>query len=253
MKKVLIGCGVVFLVLLLICTGVTVWGVLTAQKVGQRYSTAIAKVEALNAKYPHTPTKDGKFTEEQLERYFDVRDFVMNDLKTQPLIAKVLTAQANKTEPNIGMMEIMSFATSYPPDLMTKTVEEMERRQMGPGEYFETGRLIYATIEQGQSTGIETMTELYDKVKTAVETMNTELTKAGNNQDTSVDFTRTMRDLSVDGDLPIANFEALSVHKDRILEFPQLTFFEFLVLKKMGQEGHSLPPITLEEPQAQPE
>ncbi|MBI1292931.1 hypothetical protein GC173_17100 [bacterium] len=249
MKKVLIGCGIVFLLMVLVCSGVTIWGYLTVQSVGKNYQAAITRVDGVSKKLPYTPSPDGKLTEEQLERYFAMRDFITNDLKSAPLVAKIVEAQDKKTQPNIGMAEILSFAAKYPPELMNRTADEMEKRQMGPQEYYHTGRLIYATIEQGKATGTEVMTEIYDKMETAVDQINSELSKSGQNQDARVDFIRTMSDLNVEGELPVSNFETLSGYKDRILEFPQYTFFEFLILKKMGEQGNYPPAFKVEKPE----
>ena len=246
MKKVLIGCGVVLLVCLLICTGITVFGVVTVQNTVQKYETAGKKIDALNKSYPFTPDATGTLTPEQLDRFFQVRTFLTSDLQNDPLIKKFIDAANKGTQPNVGPLELLSFAANYPPALMERAAAEMDRLKISPAEYAHTARMIYATIEQGKATGQLPMADLYAKIEAAVDQINNELMKNPGNAQNTVNFVRTMQDLNVGGEIPAANFEALSQFTDRILEFPQLTFFEFLLLKKMNEGGNSLPPVQLQ-------
>jgi hypothetical protein len=246
MRRVLTILGLLLLITFAVCMGCGIWAYMKVQSAVKGYETALAKMTDLETRYPFTPPTDGRLTAEQMERFFAMRDFISSDLKSEPIISEFVAATEAKRTPNVGTIQLMSFIVNYPPGLISRSADEMDRLRMGPGEYAHISRLMYATIAQGKKEGRSDMAELHTKMKEAVEAINAELQRTQGNAQHQVRFDRTIEDLNVQGELPLANYEVLQNYSGRILEFPYLTFFEFLMVKMSADQGHSIPQFSVE-------
>jgi len=251
MKKVLIGCGIVALVLFLIAVGLGIFVVAKLNSIGNRYQTAVSEVNALDAKYAYTPPADESLDEQRLSDYFAVREAVLTKAQSNPTIQKIMNTPQGQ-DPNIGLGEIVALGTSFGPELISTYAAELDAHQMSPNEYRDTAERIYATVRSGADNGHQDMTEIYESLNRVIEEMNIQLAKSNNSQH-QVDFEDKTSDFLAAHPVPESNYEILAQYKDELTKDPFVAFLELFGLAQIDQHagvqtGSAPQPTTVGEP-----
>jgi hypothetical protein len=238
MKKLLIGCGVVMLVCVLFCVGTGLWGFMSFRRTVKGYEQAVAKLDAVSRRHPYQRPTDNLLTPERMERFLGLREFVIAQVQNEPVVKKLLEADAKRTRPSIGTWEMISFIMKAPPRVMTGLAEELDRKNMSPEEYLDTGRLIFVTIGRGHRDGNLAMTKYYDELNQTVTDGNKQLTAGGpQTAQHTVNLDQILLDLDGLDDVPAENYTVLEAYRSRLMEFPQLFFIEFVILNQLKSQG----------------
>lgn len=156
MKKVLIGCGVVFLLFIVVVGGLTVWGVSKANQWAKTVEAAGKKMETIRAQYPFTEPADATLDPERTAAYFKARNAIMaavaQEQGMKDFLAAVNTPQGQQPQSvnPFGMVFGMMGAI---PRLIDVAAAEFENAKMGPDEFQYHTRVVYLTLAQAEIDG----------------------------------------------------------------------------------------------------
>lgn len=178
MKKLLIGCGIAALLVLVVCLGVGIWGARKAHQAFADMEAAFESVAELERKYPFTAPEGYQLTAERLDRYFRARGAMLSKAEEHPFIGPMLTAQDPSTI-NISPMQIAGMMFTIPTFLAETVNEGLDPVSMGPSEYAWTMRAVSATIVQGAARNDPQMTAILDAMEVELPAINEAFQAAG--------------------------------------------------------------------------
>jgi hypothetical protein len=153
--KILIGCGVALLVVV-IAVGVFLFfaGRFVSEQIGgfAAQGEATARFEQLAEQYPFAPPADGVVGESQARTFFSVTDEVWEEVavyaeELNQLIEETEAAEESGEEPGFG--EVMSGLKSVGKLMRARLVlaESLERHRLSNTEYVWTGRQLMDAYE----------------------------------------------------------------------------------------------------------
>lgn len=242
MKKILIGCGIVALLVTIICCGAGIYGFLLAQRFGQSMEAAGQRIEKLEAAYPWAAPADLKLTEKRLTEFFAARADVVTVIEKIDLVRK-LRETPDGQQPQVGFGTVFSFIGEMP-GALEGFATAMESRQMSPREYFWTMAMIHLTIVQGAEAKDPAMVEMSKAVSKALDESKqiaTELNKQNNPQfsapESYDEFVQALATENVKS--PESNYPLVARYKKELTEDKWLLIFELIITTSMIQ-NHGL-------------
>ncbi|MGD2153336.1 MAG: hypothetical protein PVG79_08700 [Gemmatimonadales bacterium] len=153
--KVLIGCGVALLVVIVAAAIFLFFaGRFVSEQIGgfAAHGEATEKFEALAEQYPFAPPADGVVSEEQAWTFFSVTDEVWAEIaeyaeELNQLIEEAEASEKTGEEPGFG--EVISGLRSVGKLLRARLVlaESLERHRLSNTEYVWTGRQLMEAYE----------------------------------------------------------------------------------------------------------
>ncbi len=166
MKKFLIGCGILtLLVILVVCsvggyfTFKTVkWG----QEIAENIEAAQEGYDQLEEAHPFVKP-EGEITMEadRLAAYFEVREALSTKLEEQSFVAKINNAESG-TKPDMGVMDWINFGTYIAGGVHKDAVSVLEANDMPRSEYIYYTRGVLMTLAEGARTNEEFEAALLD-------------------------------------------------------------------------------------------
>ncbi len=256
MKKLLIGCGVITLILVTLVVGGVIYVTMKLKATGERFEQMTAQLQELDSRYPFATPDDGSVYPTRLEAYFEVRNNMIDMVSENPTVKKMVSnAQGGKEK--IGVGEFIGLATNFIPEVMDRFHSEMDSRSMSAAEYNYNARVVYSAISQGNDRGDQTMMDIYDKLVVAVDSTNLLMDQANQPQH-KIDLSRTLEDIEVESadDVIEENIRVVKKHEHDILKDPSFAFVEFFFLRAAQggpvaiNEGETVYEIPAEEPVA---
>ena len=244
MKKVLIGCGIITLLLVVLVIGGFVYTGIKIKQVTDGYKVAAADIEKLDTTYPFATPADGALSQERLDSYFQVRDAMLAKVQANPTVQKIIDSKNGKTA-NIGFGEMLKLGTSFGRELMEGFAAELEKHKMSPAEFSFNTEAIYASINEGKKKADPILTEIYDKFDVAVDNISTAFkNQQGNQQQLNVSFGSTLSTLETQAaDVLARNIELVKQHKDQLLDFPEVAYVELINLHARGAARTTMTPM----------
>lgn len=239
MKKFLIGCGVVFLVLIVLTVGVSLFIGIKVKGYVDKTGQSVKAMETLNTSYPFTPPPSATLTTAQLEKYFAIRGdawaLISKDAGVTEIMKLMKAASQNQQgqQANQGSMGDMIKAFETGRRLLDEMTKILEQHQMSPKEYQWITSQIYGTLAEGKKLNLELSTNAYDEIQKAVDAA-----MPANQPNTST-FEELMREGLrgfVAGDTP-ANEEALRPYFDKLIEQRMHGIELILLTIKVDQAG----------------
>jgi len=242
MKKILIGCGIVSLVLFLGLVALGVFGFVQAKRVFGNWENSRAQLETLETKHPYTPPADETFKEERLADYFEVRDALLAHAQANPTVSKLLNTPPGQA-PNVGAVEMLGLVTGFVPDMLNKLTAELDQRQMSFSEFKDNSERIYATIRAGYENNDGGMKTIYESLDNAIAQFNLHL--ANNNQGTNqLNFNQATSDALSRHEIPEINYEMLNEYRLKLTEDPLMTFIELMAIQQIDMRQGSPAAVT---------
>lgn len=239
MKKFLIGCGVVFLVLTVLIVGAGLFVGIKVKNYVAKTEQSVKAMESLNKAYPFTPPPSATLTTGQLDKYFAIRSeawqIVSEDAGVAEIVNLIKAANANQggqggTKGSMGDM-VKAFETGR--RLLEEVTKILERNQMSPSEYQWITTQIYGTIAEGKKLNLELSSNAYDEIQAAVDKA-----MPANQPNTST-FEELMREGLrgyVAGDTP-ANEEVLRPYFEKLIDQKMHAIELILLTIKVDQGG----------------
>ena len=133
MKKVLIGCGVLFVILAALVAGGGYFAVQTFKQVGSEMKVAGDDLQATNRDFPFAAPADGKLSEKQLLTWLKIRE---ED--------SALGKQRQETM-KAGRFRAMRKMVNIMPDMIKEYVKNLRAEKMSAAEYaWITGQIMGA-------------------------------------------------------------------------------------------------------------
>lgn len=233
MKKILIGCGVVSLLLVTLFVGLVIYGFLWAKNLGDKVVEARAQIVQLDTRYPYTPAPDGKLDPSRVTAYFEIREAMVNRILQEPIVERVFDAQASGQQPDIGFWDVLTLAKDVMPAIARDFQRELDDRQMSPREMADIIRNVYTTLLKGKQANDPLMTEIYDNLNMAIDQVNA-MAQQTNNQQLLVSVEAALADsTTIPEDVLLENRAVVADHRDELLEYPQLAWLEFILVSNL--------------------
>ncbi|MCC5874671.1 MAG: hypothetical protein JJU11_00495 [Candidatus Sumerlaeia bacterium] len=253
MKKILIGCGCLTVLILTVCIGGFVYfGIQTTRFIGD-IEAAFDGLKQLEEDYPFTEPDPPRLTNDLLDRYFAARSGLITAVEDHPTYSKFLTREGVDA---MGPMEAVRAVMGGPVFVAETMTTNLSAQEMSPSEYIWITQTVGATIIQGSETRNDpTMTSILDVAKGEVDAVNDILqsldqTSADDKLETSLN---RLREINIPETTLLQNMSAVSRHQDVLKERPRLLLIELTFLSNMQNqlreireemdEGESPPPM----------
>ncbi len=176
MKKVLIGCGVAFLLFTLLAVGATLYVGVKLKNWTESVEASGKKVEAVSQKFPFTPPDTPALSPERYEVYAQARRNILDRIAKDEALGKLLalmntpqgqTPQGNPLPAMFGMFGAI-------PRLLDAMSEELERAKMGLEEFQYHTRLVWLSMAEVERSGeaSDEAKAMFDRIHQALAGMN---------------------------------------------------------------------------------
>lgn len=157
MKKVLMGCGVLILILFVIFGFLVYQGV----KLGKSFASGIEETKkqynALNSRHPFTAPADGIVTEEQMARWIAVRDASLAPV--QNLDAKL---KAGKTR---NPLKVLEGVMSVFQEIARAHVTILDGQKMSMNEYAWVTKTVLGVLNSGDGRASAKLKPIIEKLE----------------------------------------------------------------------------------------
>jgi hypothetical protein len=226
-KKLLIGCGLITLFLIIVVSGLAIYITMKVKDVQHSWKVALEKIDVLEDKYPFALPDEGAIDLEKFEEYLVIRNSISTEFSANPTINK-LTNSSAKVE-DIGFFEIAGLATSFAPTIIEEFADLLDDSQMPPSEYAFYVRVAYSTVSEGSTSGDKDMDEIYEFLDNGIDEINSRLAKLDQGE-LQIPFSATILSFE-DGKNHVSKetTSTLTDHQDEFMEWPGMCFVELMV------------------------
>ena len=255
MKKVLIGCAVVVVLLVTLLVGSAVFVYLKVNRVKKDLEETKVAMAELNKQHPFTVPQKDDVGAERLNDFFAIRNRMMELLLADQVVAKLV---ANDKNPQLGLTDMMHLGVNATRTLATVFTTQIEVKKMSPDEYTYYVRFVYTTIYKGKLDGDPELTRMYTEIDETLTQFNLQMSQAAKGHAPVGWENVVAEDSSLDEEAAKRHQDLVIDHKDEILQYPQLAFLELFLAKAIEanqQPGVVVMPTPLPEatPEATPE
>jgi len=163
MKKILIGCGIVALVVFLVCGGIVGFFSYRVVQLMGDFERAAASIASVERNHPFTEPPEGTRLSDNTARFdtfLQVREDVGTHVRQIPLIAQMIDADQEQPAIDPTPMEFFRMIGQIP-KAMEDIAQTMDDQQMSFSEYgwYVTG--ILAAIREGAALGDNDLATLW--------------------------------------------------------------------------------------------
>lgn len=173
MKRLLRVLGWIFLVLIVLLIGGTIYTVLKVRRAVDTAKASWSEIQSLNTAYPFKKPADGKLDPQRLADFMAIRKRVTTELQGHPALQKL----ANPTA-SVSYLEIASAAEDLARTIPQTFKSAMDDKQMSLPEYGWYARRLHETIGAGQSSGGPALDNLRAQWQSAANAMAGRLREA---------------------------------------------------------------------------
>ena len=227
MKKLLIGCAVVVLLLVTLLVGSAVYVYLKVNRVKKDLEeTKLAMVE-LNKQHPFTVPKEEDVEAARLNDFFAIRGRLMEMLLADPVVTKLF----GEKKPRLGLMDAMHLGVNLPRALAKEFTGQLDAKKMSPDEYSYLVRFVYTTIHEGKMEGDPEMSRIYTEIDETLTQFNMQMSQAAKGHAPVSWDNVVAEDAAVDEATAKRHRDLVLEHKEEILKYPQLAFVEFVLAR----------------------
>lgn len=231
MKKFLVGCAVVVVLLVTLLTGAAIFVYIKINHVRKDLEETKVAMTDLNKQHPFTVPQEDDVEAARLNDFFAVRNRMMEMLLADPVVTKLV---ANDKNPQLGLMDMMHLLVNLPRTLAKEFTTQLEAKKMSPDEYNYYVRFIYTTIYKGKMDGDPEMSRLYTEIDETLTQFNLQLSQAANGHPPVAWNNVVAEDTSLDEAEAKRHYDLVLDHKDELLEHPQLAFLEFVLARSIA-------------------
>ncbi|HPB30032.1 MAG TPA: hypothetical protein PLB62_01095 [Candidatus Sumerlaeota bacterium] len=245
-KKFLIGCGVVFvLFVILIAVGVT-FVVVRTKQFAERIGKTTEQYKATNTSYPFTPPEPALMDEARLQTFIRVRDTVRAKLEAHPDLIEQMKEMDKKGQKSAraafkGVIDMVNSSW----EASQAHIEALHENRMSIKEYVWYNRMVTGTILEAAKKGVALDEDLITPYKNFMEGPSSETKPA---EQKAPDYDEMKNMFGVQGvelvqenlDLVLKNREALARMKK--ISFMQM-FMQNMDLDQMGTKTGEPAPL----------
>ena len=172
MKKILIGCGVIFVIVLL-ALAVVVWSAIKMGKqVGSQMQSVQQKVTALNGKYPFKPAEGQLVEPTRLDTWLQVEQAIRGQVETlgQTMDQWGKTVEEGKKP---SMVATFKMAKDHMSNMLTGVnalADSLDAAKMSLAEYSWTGQQVLSALRSQaiqQQDALKDLVSSFDKIEAA--------------------------------------------------------------------------------------
>lgn len=228
MKKLLIGCAVVVLLLVTLLVGSAVYVYVKVNRVKKDLEETKVAMAELNKQHPFTVPQKDDVEAERLNDFFAIRNRMMEMLLADQVVARLV---ANDKNPQLGLMDMMHLAVNLPRTLAKEFTTQLEAKKMSPDEYSYYVRFVYTTIYKGKMDDDPEMSRMYTEIDEALTQFNLQMSQAAQGHPPVAWNNVVAEDASLDEEAAKLQYDLVLDHKDEILKYPQLAFLELFLAR----------------------
>jgi hypothetical protein len=235
MKKWLIGCGIIFLFCVVICGGLTFFGVHKLNQWTGKWEQIKKDYQQLEQKYPFTIPEEPDLTTGRIDDYFEIRLKVADLVSSNTVLAEFAAAHKNKKQPNFGPTDMMQLAFKFSQQAAVFFHDELDAKQMSFSEYSYYTRMTYMALAKGAEEGDPELQALFDELGAQVDEINQALQKSNNKQ--YVVYYKELMQKLVEEEVPLTAMDeaAMKKHASQLMEYPLIAFVELFLLANESQ------------------
>ncbi|MCC6546550.1 hypothetical protein IT570_05220 [Candidatus Sumerlaeota bacterium] len=242
-KKLLKGCGITVLVLVVLLVGAGIFVTMKLKSASKQMREVREEIVELDRKHPFTAPAPGVGVMEaqRLNDFFAVRTAIVRVMEADPVINKL---QGEKS-PSMGFSDLTHLIFKLPHTIANEFKLQLEAKNMSPNEYVWFVRTIYTTIYNGKMEDDRELIPLYDAVDETLTQFNLQIAQMRQNQGAPRPVgwdVVVSSEINKDEVAKRANRDLVIQHKDELLEYPQLAFVEMIFSRSATAQPSGEPP-----------
>ncbi|MCB2155275.1 hypothetical protein KQI84_10330 [bacterium] len=227
MKKFLIGCGVLALLLIVLAVGLAVFVGVKIKGMANAYEQAANEIHQVQEDYPFDAPEDRSMDPDRFEAYLIVRDKTVDRFLQIPAIGEIVAAAQEKRKADLSFGDVVSLAMTKLPPAMSDVALIMREQEMSPIEFNYYSETTLLTIKYAADNGNEEMIDLWENLTEMIYKVDDEL-RNNQNADVNINLDRALRDLD-DSGIPQANIDMILQHRDKLEERPMVIVIEMVI------------------------
>ena len=226
MKKFLIGCGVVTLLVIVLFVGVLVFIGVKAKQTMAAYEQAADKVHQVQVDYPFDPPEDLAMSPDRFEAYLNVRDRTIDRFTQIGVVSEMIAASQEKRKPDVSAGDMIGLISKFPPAI-EDIAQILRTDEMSPAEYGYYSHTTLVTIKRAADDGNEEMADLWENLMEMADGIDSEL-RNNQNANVNVDLDRALR--KIEGlQVPDQNVQLILQPREELESKPMAIMLELVI------------------------
>jgi len=227
MKKVLIGCLIILVLIVGLTIGVGWYLFVKARDFVGSYEGSFAQIQQVDEDFPWSPpAAEAPLNPQRFDQYLQVRSTIHDRLMRVRLFSELARAAEQETQANITSFQVMSVITEIP-GILRDTVDAYRQQEMSFREFRYYSLESLRAIRAGAEAGDPEMQQLWEKLRGMATFMDRQL----NTEDrtTTFDVSRPFDTMDTAGVQP----QDIALVRENLSEFensPQWYIVEIIFL-----------------------
>lgn len=171
MKKLLIGCGVVVLLMIVLLTGFAIFAGIKVQRYAGEIEAGAKAIAAVETKYAFAPPASGAIDNARLLAALRVRENLWQAVLANPIVKKIADAEKAGVQPDLSASDVLGMAGEVP-RIMERAAQEFDAARMSPKEYAWIVNRAYVTIYEEASNGDAEFVAVEEAIVKNLDTLN---------------------------------------------------------------------------------
>mgnify|MGYP005848226167 CR=1 FL=1 len=217
MKKVLIGCGIISLIVILAVVGCSAYACHKFNQFTTNIEAAGAQIEALDKEFPFEPPAGGVVSAHRFSQYMEARDGILGSVMGVSIVSELVAASEQNREPNVGMGDVLGIFGAIP-KVMGDSAAALRSSQMSPKEFIFHSMVVLQWAKEAHASGDSELVQMWPQFLDALDQVDAQM---ATNQDPNIRQYRKRPEemLAMLESTPSvdANMAIVESHRDRLL------------------------------------
>lgn len=226
MKKFLIGCGVVALLVIVLFVGVLIFAAMKLKQTMNEYESAASEIHQVQLDFPFEAPADLRMEPERFEGYLRVRNRTIDRFRQIAFVNEIILATQEQRRADVSVGEVFGLAGQLPPAIEDVAVI-LREEEMSPLEFNYYSETTLVTIKRAADQGDQEMIELWENLANMAKDVEYELRKNQNTQ-LNIDLDHAMRMIE-SASVPAGNAALVLQHRDELESKPMMIIIEMVI------------------------
>ncbi len=230
MKKVLIGCGIMLLLMVVAVVGIGIFGVRKISQYGDSLAQAQESLTALEQDFAFDiPAEDVSMDPDRFHSYLATRQALVDRTRQVRLVDLLTTAEEGQQPPAISVGDVFNLVGEIP-KLMQSYADTLRAAEMSPEEYawyaMETLKAVRGAAERGDPEYAAAWDEMMGLAREMEQAFAQQQSPEVRELQASVN---DMLDSAQESEVPEQDVQLVIDNKEQLAEQPALLLVEVLV------------------------
>lgn len=236
MKKFLIGCGVLFLIVVVCVVGCVTYAGVKMHRFGKAIQSAQVELEQVERDFPFAEPAPGTAMDaDRFDDYLAVRRQAIDRVMEVKLLAAMVQSADTNQPPDVGLGDVFGMLGEIP-KLMSSFARILRTQEMSAAEYAWHTRETFKAIGAGERTGDEEFSALWDELMISVNQAQQAINQQTDPNLRNINLQAQVNEAET-ASVPLGNIDLVRAHLDEFAEGPMMLVIEMVLLEAVRAKG----------------